>query len=102
MVAIYMLHKWWPISDVLKTSSKSRNGLVFVSWSQGLAKLKEDLPMCMIQIFFPSVTHGNKDINARHFIEITTFITAGGVSDGESYTVPAKSDCVWNVGKASG
>ncbi|XP_060780352.1 protein FAM169B [Neoarius graeffei] len=30
VVAIYMLHKWWPISDVLKTSSKSRNGLVFV------------------------------------------------------------------------
>ncbi|MCJ8733352.1 hypothetical protein PDJAM_G00222290, partial [Pangasius djambal] len=30
VVAIYMHHKWWPISDVLKTSSKSRNGLIFV------------------------------------------------------------------------
>ncbi|XP_017322292.2 protein FAM169B isoform X1 [Ictalurus punctatus] len=30
VVAIYLHHKWWPISDVLKTSSKSRNGLVFV------------------------------------------------------------------------
>ncbi|XP_058244503.1 protein FAM169B isoform X2 [Hemibagrus wyckioides] len=30
VVAIYIHHKWWPITDVLKTSSKSRNGLVFV------------------------------------------------------------------------
>ncbi|GAA6093522.1 protein FAM169B isoform X2 [Tachysurus ichikawai] len=30
VVAIYMYRKWWSISDVLKTSSKSRNGLVCV------------------------------------------------------------------------
>ncbi|XP_053357113.1 protein FAM169B isoform X1 [Clarias gariepinus] len=30
VVAVFIHHKWWPISDVLKTSSKSRNGLLFV------------------------------------------------------------------------
>ncbi|KAI4875814.1 hypothetical protein NFI96_017140, partial [Prochilodus magdalenae] len=30
VVAVYLHGKWWPISDVLKTSSKSRDGLIFV------------------------------------------------------------------------
>ncbi|XP_076848311.1 protein FAM169B isoform X2 [Brachyhypopomus gauderio] len=30
VVALYLHEKWWPISDVLKTSSTHRNGLVFV------------------------------------------------------------------------
>lgn len=58
--------------------------------------------MCMIQVFFYSITHRNKDIDIRCFTEIITFIITGGVSDGESYTVPAKSDRVWNAGKVSG
>ncbi|XP_036441358.1 protein FAM169B isoform X2 [Colossoma macropomum] len=30
VVALYLHGKWWPICEVLKTSSKSRNGLLFV------------------------------------------------------------------------
>jgi len=31
VVAVYLQGKWWPVGDVLKTSNKSRCGLVLVS-----------------------------------------------------------------------
>uniref|UniRef100_A0A4W4HB24 Family with sequence similarity 169 member B n=1 Tax=Electrophorus electricus TaxID=8005 RepID=A0A4W4HB24_ELEEL len=103
VVALYLHGKWWPIRDVLKTSSIHRNGLVFVS----LLRIYKVILFLLSQIVFgvlerplgehlyfsihPAREHGKllwQDGEAVGFYTIKKKGSLGSGFTGQSYLLP--------------